>query len=103
MANNGKIIAALLLGAAAGAAIGILFAPDKGSETRKKIANKASDIGDEINERYTKRKEAVNNFKDKVATKAEAVKNNVQSRVNDIRESADDSKIRTRNSSNTVV
>lgn len=37
MAGNGKAAAAILLGAAIGAGLGILFAPDKGTETRKKI------------------------------------------------------------------
>lgn len=34
MSNNSNTIAAILAGAAVGAAIGILFAPDKGSKTR---------------------------------------------------------------------
>ncbi|MBL0070423.1 MAG: YtxH domain-containing protein [Bacteroidetes bacterium] len=35
MGNNSKILLALLAGAAAGVAIGILIAPEKGSESRK--------------------------------------------------------------------
>jgi gas vesicle protein len=42
--NTGKIIGALLIGAAIGGVLGILFAPDKGSETRKKIAGNTDDL-----------------------------------------------------------
>lgn len=37
MSNNSNTIAAILAGAAVGAAIGILLAPDKGSKTRAKL------------------------------------------------------------------
>ena len=37
MSDSSKTIAAIIAGAAVGAAIGILFAPDKGSKTRTKI------------------------------------------------------------------
>jgi gas vesicle protein len=47
MNNTGKIVLALLCGAAAGAALGILFAPAKGSETRRKIADSASGLADQ--------------------------------------------------------
>ena len=46
--NAGKLLTAVLLGAAAGATLGILFAPDKGSETRKKISDKGSDLKDKF-------------------------------------------------------
>ena len=82
MANSGKILAALLVGAAAGAALGLLFAPDKGSETRKKMAGKASELTDEIKERYNKSKEAVNDLKERMAGKTEEVKNSTHARSN---------------------
>jgi gas vesicle protein len=41
--NSGKVLLGLLAGIAAGATLGILFSPEKGSVTRKKI----SKIGDE--------------------------------------------------------
>ncbi len=50
--NNGKLIGALLIGAAIGGALGILFAPDKGSVTRKRIAGKADDLTDSLKEKF---------------------------------------------------
>jgi gas vesicle protein len=46
--DTSKILVGFLVGAAAGALAGILFAPDKGSITRKKIANKTGDVTDSV-------------------------------------------------------
>lgn len=46
--DTGKLIGAVLLGAAVGAAIGILMAPDKGSETRKKLLKGIRDLTDDL-------------------------------------------------------
>jgi len=51
MENAGKIIGALVLGAVIGAACGILLAPDKGTETRKKLLNGAKDLADDLKEK----------------------------------------------------
>lgn len=43
-----KVMGALLLGAAIGGGLGVLFAPHKGSKTRKRIMAKGSDMSDTI-------------------------------------------------------
>lgn len=48
-----KILLGVLAGMAAGAALGILFAPDKGSATRKKIMDMADDLTDSLKEKIT--------------------------------------------------
>lgn len=46
--NTGKALLAVLAAAAAGVAVGMLFAPDKGTETRKKIARTKDDVVDSL-------------------------------------------------------
>lgn len=51
MNNNGKIVLALLAGAAAGAALGILMAPAKGSETREQLSGSAKKMADTLKQK----------------------------------------------------
>ncbi|MDD2982297.1 MAG: YtxH domain-containing protein [Crocinitomicaceae bacterium] len=46
--NTGKAVLGVLAGVAVGAILGILIAPDKGSETRRKISQKGSDTVDDV-------------------------------------------------------
>lgn len=50
--NTGKLMGAIMIGAAIGGALGILFAPDKGSETRRKISKKGNDLTDAVKEKF---------------------------------------------------
>ncbi len=50
--NTEKIIGALLLGAAIGGVLGVLFAPDKGSETRKKLLDQSGDLTGALKDKF---------------------------------------------------
>jgi gas vesicle protein len=50
--NSGKVILGALAGLAAGALIGVLFAPDKGSESRHKIVKKGEDYLDSVKNKF---------------------------------------------------
>ncbi len=68
--SSGKVLLGVLAGVAAGAMLGILFAPDKGSNTRKKIAAKSEDYGDAI-------KEKIDDFIASMSEKLDEVKEEV--------------------------
>jgi gas vesicle protein len=68
MKDNSKIVVALLAGLAAGAALGILFAPDKGNETRDKLAESLKNLGDSIRETAATEIDNLVGMKDKIVS-----------------------------------
>jgi len=66
MKDNTKVVVALLAGLAAGAALGILFAPNKGDETRDKLAESLKNLGDSIKETAAAEIDNLVGFKDKI-------------------------------------
>ncbi len=55
--DTGNILLAVLAGAAVGAGVGILFAPDKGSNTRKKIKDKVDETRHDLTDRIAHAKD----------------------------------------------
>ncbi|MCA5005998.1 YtxH domain-containing protein [Sphingobacterium bovistauri] len=66
MKDSGKVVTALLAGLAAGAVLGLLFAPEKGSDTRDKLNDSLSDLADALKERAEQQIDQLNDLKEKV-------------------------------------
>jgi gas vesicle protein len=64
--NLGKVLIGVMAGAAAGATLGILYAPEKGSTTRKRFSRKGYAYTDELEEKF-------NNLIDSITEQFEAV------------------------------
>jgi len=73
--NTGKVILCIVAGAAAGAILGTLFAPSKGSVTRKKLSKKGYEFAEELKERFTE-------LEDNIQKKIEDVKDEVKKFAN---------------------
>ena len=58
-----------------GAILGILFAPDKGTETRRKISEKGHQLADGVKEKFQAGKRKFNDLKEEIT---EAVKSKVE-------------------------
>ncbi len=71
-----KVIGGVLLGAAIGGALGILFAPHKGSKTRKRIMSKGSHLSDAIQDKF---EDLMDDVKEEVAS----IKHNLHVRMDD--------------------
>jgi len=83
MKDDTKVVIALLVGLAAGAALGVLFAPDAGSETREKLSESLKNLGDSIKETATNEMNNLSGLKDKVM-------NNLKTKVKGVEEEYQD-------------
>jgi gas vesicle protein len=68
--SSGKVLLGVLAGVAVGAVLGVLFAPDKGSNTRKRISKKGEGLADDLREKFDE-------FLDSISVKVDEVKEEV--------------------------
>jgi len=75
-----KVLIGVMAGAAVGATLGILFAPERGSTTRKRFSRKGFDYTDELEEKF-------NELIDSITTQFETV-------VEEVTRMAEDGKLK---------
>ena len=66
MNDSSKVLIGLLAGLAAGTALGLLFAPEAGSETRERLGQSFKDLSETIKDKATEKLDDLGNLKDKV-------------------------------------
>jgi gas vesicle protein len=81
MAKSGSTFLALLTGAAIGAGFGMLYAPESGEETRRKLGENAKRTQDDLNRRYRETSTNLN-------TKAKKAKSDFEQRLDETLSSA---------------
>ena len=87
--RNSGIVLGILAGAAIGSLLGVLFAPEKGVETRRKLRRKAEDLRDEALDHYEHFRDGALEHYEKISGK---VKQGAEKAVADVKESYEDYK-----------
>lgn len=72
--KSSNIITGVLIGAAAGTILGILFAPEKGKDTREKLRRKGVDLKDNLKGR-------INDLVDGIADEIENAKSEAENKL----------------------
>ena len=74
--SNSKILVGFLAGAAVGSILGILLAPEAGTETRRKISETGSDVTDSLKSKF-------NDFVDGIRDTYQGVKDDAEDLAED--------------------
>jgi len=83
--STGKVVLGTVAGLAIGAIAGILFAPEKGSVTRRQILDSGNDFADEIKSKFDE-------FRDTITEKFENTKKDVEELADKGKSTYDDAK-----------
>ena len=84
--NAASVLAGLLAGAAAGVVLVMLYAPEEGAETRKKIKSKANDLKDQAVDQYGKVSEKAKEQYEDVSGKVKDQYENISSQVKETKD-----------------
>lgn len=86
--KSSESLGLFLLGTAVGAALGILFAPDAGEETRNSLVETATTGWDTIKEKVKAGEEELNKYKDQATQYKDQVVDQAKSKVKEYKDQA---------------
>ncbi|HEY5966824.1 MAG TPA: YtxH domain-containing protein [Chitinophagaceae bacterium] len=87
MTTGTKVVLGILGAAAAGVVIGMLIAPEKGSDMRKRVQKTAGDWIDNLSNLFVKGKEELEDLSATAADKGRQARSAVEDKVNRMKES----------------
>ena len=87
MNTRNKVLLGIVGAAAAGVIVGLLIAPEKGKDTRKKIKKTAGDWADNIGSLWAKGKKAAEDFAEDGREKVKHAKSAAEDKANKMKES----------------
>ena len=88
MSNKSNVVIGIAAAAAVGAAIGFLFAPEKGTDLRKKVKQNANTWADELLDAIRKGKDNAQQLSDDAQSKAKSWKNKAKEEYEDVTDAA---------------
>lgn len=99
MTKNSNAVLGIIIAAAAGAVIGMLFAPDKGTDLREKVRGTVNDLASDLldaiknkRDQYTEMgedvKDAAQNLKSKAVGKFAEAKDHVENEMGNVKDKA---------------
>lgn len=81
MNSNTKFILGIIAAGAVGVAIGMLLAPEKGSDLRKSIKDTVDDLGEKLSDLISEGKEKAKDVAQNIKSTGEDIKNDVRTTV----------------------
>lgn len=99
MTKNSNAVLAIITAAAAGAVIGMLFAPDKGTDLREKVRGTVNDLASDLLDAIKNKrdqyvgmgedmKDAAQNFKAKAVGKFAETKDQIENEMGNVKDKA---------------
>jgi gas vesicle protein len=90
MTNNSKVVLGIVTAAAAGAVIGLLFAPEKGTELREKVRDTANGLASDFLDVIQRGRQQYAEVEEQVQDKAKELKSKVVGKYAEAKDRVED-------------